>query len=281
MSRKLDNETVDAKLEGRGIKRIGEYVNNNTKIEWECEVCGNRWETTTNCVLNAGTGCPKCSLRNRKVCGGSGWVNDYNGRIRIKGKMIPEYRIWDNMKTRCTCEKFLIKNENYRGCDASDEFKHFSSFYKWVLTQGNVRGLALEKDLLKLDNKIYSAETCVFVPQSLNNLFLEKRRDRIKSNLPVGVSKSGKTYIAKITRFGKGYNIGSFDNVIDAEVAYINSKIGYVREYMERLSHKPYALDNPDRFKKVSDAVDRIIEERYKTRLKKLLESSTTATAVG
>ena len=57
----LTNKVVDLRLEGRGILRIGEYVNTNTKIAWRCNK-GHQWEALPYSVLNLGSGCPTCAL---------------------------------------------------------------------------------------------------------------------------------------------------------------------------------------------------------------------------
>jgi hypothetical protein len=60
---KLSIELVDQRLFDRNIKRINDYPNNRTKITFQCLIqeCQYIWQTTTNHILNGGTGCPKCS----------------------------------------------------------------------------------------------------------------------------------------------------------------------------------------------------------------------------
>ena len=64
----LTNEKVDERLKRSNIQRIGNYVNNITKIEFKClkEGCGHTWKTTPNIIINKTHGkrpsrCPKCS----------------------------------------------------------------------------------------------------------------------------------------------------------------------------------------------------------------------------
>jgi len=60
---KLNNEIIDQRLIGRNIKRLDNYVNSCTKIEWQCliENCNFIWMTTSNDILNQETGCPNCA----------------------------------------------------------------------------------------------------------------------------------------------------------------------------------------------------------------------------
>lgn len=53
------NEIIDQRLTGRNIKRIGDYINSDTKIKWECEICDYAWETSPNNIRT--TGCPQCA----------------------------------------------------------------------------------------------------------------------------------------------------------------------------------------------------------------------------
>lgn len=57
---KHTNETIDELLLKRKIKRIENYINNRTKINFSCENCNNIWNATPNNILRLG-GCPKCN----------------------------------------------------------------------------------------------------------------------------------------------------------------------------------------------------------------------------
>lgn len=39
----LNNETFDEKIKDRNIRRLGNYINSSTKIEFECLVDGYKW----------------------------------------------------------------------------------------------------------------------------------------------------------------------------------------------------------------------------------------------
>jgi hypothetical protein len=57
------NDIIDTKLKERKclFYRIGNYINNKTKIEWCCNVCNNNWMATPDKVINSLTGCPICA----------------------------------------------------------------------------------------------------------------------------------------------------------------------------------------------------------------------------
>jgi predicted Zn-ribbon and HTH transcriptional regulator len=56
----LTNKIVDQRLVGRPIRRIGDYINAQTKIPWACLDCGNIWEASPTNVVNGQRGCPTC-----------------------------------------------------------------------------------------------------------------------------------------------------------------------------------------------------------------------------
>lgn len=57
---KLTNIEIDKRLSKRNIKRVGEYINKRTNIEWECLTCNHRWSASPGSVINHKTGCPNC-----------------------------------------------------------------------------------------------------------------------------------------------------------------------------------------------------------------------------
>lgn len=58
---KLTNEDVDKRLENRNIKRIDEYINTDTKINFQCVLCNHIWNSRPNDIFS-GYGCPFCSI---------------------------------------------------------------------------------------------------------------------------------------------------------------------------------------------------------------------------
>ena len=61
---KLTHEIIDERIIDRPIKRLGDYVSAQTKIEWGCKTCGHEWKTTPTHIFS-GTGCPACSVNEK------------------------------------------------------------------------------------------------------------------------------------------------------------------------------------------------------------------------
>jgi len=95
------------------------------------------------------------------------------------------YRAWSNMKYR------VKHSPSYKDCAISDEWQSFANF-KNFYDNNYIENYELDKDLLG-DGKLYSPETCSFVPHKINTLLKTQRKE---SFLPIGVYRNGKGYVA-------------------------------------------------------------------------------------
>jgi hypothetical protein len=128
------------------------------------------------------------------------------------------------MIKRCYSDKFLSKNKSYVGCEVCDEWLIFSNFKKWMVSQ-EWENCELDKDIICYGNKVYSPDTCCFIPASLNLLLNTQVKRR--GALPLGVSFDNYTgrYKAEFSNGrGRRINLGRFDNVSEAAGAYIKEK---------------------------------------------------------
>lgn len=125
----------------------------------------------------------------------------------IENKQITQqYASWHRIFDRCYDYKNLLKNPTYNGCIIAEEWHNFQNFAKWYdenYYQIDGEIMCLDKDILVKDNKIYSPETCVFVPKSINSLFV--KTDAKRGELPIGVSWSN-SYKKFVAQCGKGKN---------------------------------------------------------------------------
>ena len=171
----------------------------------------------------------------REKCGtvyGIG-INDFDGNVRINGKIIKSYDQWKNMLSRCYDPKMHKIEPSYIKCEVCEEWKLFSNFKKWF-DENYVEGYQLDKDILFKGNKIYSQNTCCFVPQEVNKLFTNRKNDRGK--LPIGVcySKKYNKFKSQINIDGERKHLGYFITAKDAYLSYKKEKEKNIKEMAEK-----------------------------------------------
>ena len=152
--------------------------------------------------------------------------------IKSGGKYIKEYYLWRSMLRRCYDEKYTDKNSTYKDCHVSEDWRYLSNFKEWCNNQigfGN-QGWQLDKDILVKGNKIYSEDTCCFVPQEINIIFTD--RYATKGEYPIGVyyNKSRKKYVARVSKHGCLKHIGIFTSVEEAVAAYNKEKESHIKD---------------------------------------------------
>ncbi len=123
-------------------------------------------------------------------------INDKTRGSKRGVKPFKEYYMWHHMLLRCT-EKFWDEYPTYSGTTCSENFKSYAYFYEWCQEQvgfGNKdekgKDWHLDKDLLIKGNKLYSEDTCVFIPRRLNLLLT--KCDKVRGNECIGVYKDKK-----------------------------------------------------------------------------------------
>lgn len=89
---------------------------------------------------------------------------------------LPAYHCWTHMITRCYSANYHSTRETYSDCSVEDSWKNFTVFEKWY-DKNYVEGYHLDKDLLVQGNRIYSEDTCCFIPPALNSLIVEKAKE--------------------------------------------------------------------------------------------------------
>lgn len=89
----------------------------------------------------------------------------------------PYYQTWVDMLKRCYSAKTQERQPTYKGCSVSTEWLTFSVFKSWMEKQ-QWEGLQLDKDLLFVGNRVYNADTCVFVSQTVNKFINDRGNAR-------------------------------------------------------------------------------------------------------
>lgn len=87
------------------ITVIGKYSNNHTKIECECNLCGNIWFVVPNSILS-GRGCPVCAKKKR----GMSHTYTHEYFVQRLQAINPDITVMEpytkgNIKVKCSCNK--------------------------------------------------------------------------------------------------------------------------------------------------------------------------------
>ena len=153
--------------------------------------------------------------------------------IDFFGKRLKEYQVWKGVLERCFSEKYRDKKPTYKDCTVSDNFKYFPYFKEWCNKQIGFDqvGWHLDKDILSKGNKVYSEDTCCFVPQEVNSLLVNRKGGRGNTLIGVSYHKRSKKFVVKLST-GKGVqsNLGSFDTEVEAFKVYKQAKEKHIKE---------------------------------------------------
>lgn len=136
------------------------------------------------------------------------------------------------MIRRCYDPKLHAKYHTYVNCTLSDEWLTFSSFKTWMKKQ-KWEGMDLDKDLLKPGNKLYSPESCVFVPQELNKLLTDGACKRGEWPIGVTFNKRAHMFKAYCRSNGRLKHLGYFNTPEEASEVYKAFKSNHVKEIAE------------------------------------------------
>ncbi len=137
------------------------------------------------------------------------------------------YKTWTDMLKRCYDPKYHIKKPTYKECWVHPVWCDFQFFAEWF-EKNYVEGWHLDKDILKKGNTEYSDETCCFVPQEINGLFIKSNSRR--GECPIGVTKRGKRFEATLSKDSKFVYLGTYDSIEEAFQAYKEAKEDYIKE---------------------------------------------------
>ena len=143
----------------------------------------------------------------------------------------PYYIAWKHILERCYSVKLHEKHPTYKDCTVSEEWLTFSNFRAWMATQ-DWGGKHLDKDLLVQGNKIYSAETCVFISQMVNKFTLDSGATRGEWLIGVNWEKDRKKFQARCRNpFTKRTDhLGRFDCEQQAHQAWLTRKLELAHE---------------------------------------------------
>ena len=157
------------------------------------------------------------------------------------GKLTDKYNIWYSMLQRCYDPKLKERYTTYEDCTVEDYLLNFQHMAEWIENNYyEVPGeqMCLDKDILCKGNKVYSRETCIFVPERINKLFV--KRDKSRGKCPIGVSliKSGNYQVRCNNGYGKLIPLGTYSTKEEAFNVYKEYKEKIIKEVIDSYEGK-------------------------------------------
>ena len=194
----------------------------------------------------------KCPYEPR-ICG-IGYLGEGKYKAFENGRDTDEYKIYYQMIRRCYDSKLHERYSTYEICMVEEYLLNFQHMGEWIENNYyEVQGerMCLDKDILCKGNKIYSRETCIFVPERINTLFT--KHDNARGDDPIGVSDlpSGNYQVNCNNEYGKRVYLGAYSTKDEAFNVY--------KQYKEKV------------IKKVIDSYEGKIPEPYYSRLREAM----------
>jgi hypothetical protein len=152
-------------------------------------------------------------------------VGKYDVKIYFK-----IYNTWKSLLGRCYNNKWQKRKPTYIGCTVDEKWHNFQVFAQWY-KENYKENSVLDKDILIKGNKIYSPETCCFVPHQINGLFT--KANTIRGKYPIGVSKMGNRFVTYMAIKNKQMYISLSNTPEEAFQAYKTTKEKHIKDIAE------------------------------------------------
>lgn len=149
-----------------------------------------------------------------------------------KNKASEAYTRWNSMMKRCY-DSSSKEYPRYGGVGVTvcDEWKCFQNYAEYFYENWQ-EGLQLDKDILDVNNRVYSPDKCKFVPVYINNLLIHQKN--VSNGLPVGVYclKKGPRMVNELkkpyTVEWKKKSLGTFSTAMEAHKVWQINKANHI-----------------------------------------------------
>lgn len=208
--------------------KIVEYTNTeNIVVEFQDEHKFRKKSTYSN-FKNGGIKNPYDKTIFGIACLGDGkygsWKNSRNSR--------DTYLNWVAMLQRCYVDMNGKYPAYYGICTVCDEWLNYQNFAEWYENHyyyiHNER-IHVDKDIKFKDNKIYSPNTCILVPQKINEIFHKNTRKTIDADLPETIKRCSKGFQVSF----RGKSLGVYNTVEECLEKYNKKKQEYIKELVD------------------------------------------------
>ena len=237
MGRKAIDRTGEERINSFGSKMIIKEYRTNRDIDIYFPEYNWTFEHTT--YQNFKKGEIKCLYEPRYY--GKGYLGEGKYKVRENGKINPWFKIWHHMLERCYDPKYQEKYPTYKGCTVEDYLLNFQNMSEWLdKNYYKVPGekMCLDKDILHKGNKVYSRETCIFVPERINLLFTKSDKSRGKNPIGASILPSGNYEVHCNNGYGKLDYLGTYSTKEEAFQVYKQYKEKVIKEVIDSYEGK-------------------------------------------
>lgn len=176
-----------------------------------------------------------------KVHGVGTYIPTDKHKSTVNGKTSYGYTCWAGMLRRCYNEDSCW----YKDCSVVEDWHRSDVFWEWADEQTGFgeKYYHLDKDILKIGNRIYGPDTCAFVPRQLN--FFMCAANAIRGDTPQGIhwEASRSKYKVDISLDGKTKFLGRFSSMEDAKQTYAKAKDDEAQRWCARLKSNEFLVD--------------------------------------
>jgi len=170
---------------------------------------------------------------------GIGYLGVGKYKAYMNSKPTKEYKLWTSMLQRCYDKKYQERQPTYIGTTVDKAWHNFQVFADWFKKSNYQEDWQLDKDLLSSKNiKIYSPDTCIFLPQTLNNFLTDIRSNNVSGYTGVSLDKRKNKWRVCISD-GKASRIhlGYFNSKTEASNIYKAARVEKALEWQAKMKN--------------------------------------------
>lgn len=182
-----------------------------------------------------------------KTVYGVGYLGEGKYKVYIDQEHLePVYNVWRTLLGRCCTEKHREQFPAYADCQVCDEWLCYQNFAEWwnenMYHVGTER-MHIDKDIMYSDNKLYSPDTCIIVPQSINEIFHLSGRKTKDKDLPYTIRRTNKGMYSVSY---KSESLGIYNTVDECLTVYMKAKRKHIKEKVKEMED-----ELPDKVKSI------------------------------
>ena len=147
------------------------------------------------------------------------------------------YYTWNHMLKRCYDESSRTAWQSYSDIKVCEDWHNYQNFARWYTSLEYFKpDWHLDKDIIIRNNKLYSPETCAFVPVEINSLFTKANKTRGKYCIGVHKTKKRPNLFVASCNDGEGKSnyLGCYSSEEAAFSAYKKYKEQLIKEKAEK-----------------------------------------------